>query len=149
MDPPQSAAAAASAANKPRLTEAQKKQNHIISEQKRREAIRKGFDRLSQIVPGMGGQGRSEAMVLSATVEYMKVQIKRKEELRKLAAEKGMANAEFEKVYEDVARSLHEAGIAGSSGAGAVAGAGGAAASGGAGAGAGGAGGEEGGENKK
>jgi len=109
MDPPQSAAAAASAANKPRLTEAQKKQNHIISEQKRREAIRKGFDRLSQIVPGMGGQGRSEAMVLSATVEYMKVQIKRKEELRKLAAEKGMANAEFEKVYEDVARSLHEA----------------------------------------
>ncbi|KAI6889390.1 hypothetical protein KC318_g14552, partial [Hortaea werneckii] len=90
----------------------------IISEQKRREAIRKGFDRLSQIVPGMGGQGRSEAMVLSATVEYMKVQIKRKEELRKLAAEKGMGNAEFEKVYEDVTKSLNEAGNAGSSGAG-------------------------------
>ncbi|KAI7540900.1 hypothetical protein KC316_g15473, partial [Hortaea werneckii] len=138
MDPPQSSAAAASAANKPRLTEAQKKQNHIISEQKRREAIRKGFDRLSQIVPGMGGQGRSEAMVLSATVEYMKVQIKRKEELRKLAAEKGMGNAEFEKVYEDVAKSLNEAGIAGSSGVGAGAATGGGAA-----------GGEDGGGDKK
>ncbi|KAI7338549.1 hypothetical protein KC315_g1707 [Hortaea werneckii] len=142
MDPPQSAAAAASA-NKPRLTEAQKKQNHIISEQKRREAIRKGFDRLSQLVPGMGGQGRSEAMVLSATVEFMKVQIKRKEELRKLAAEKGMSNAEFEKVYEDAAKSLNEAGIAGPSGAGGAGtggGGGGAAAGGGV---------EEGGEDKK
>ncbi|KAI6811306.1 hypothetical protein KC342_g17706 [Hortaea werneckii] len=114
MDPPKSAAAA-SATNKPRLSEAQKKQNHIISEQRRREAIRESYDRLSQIVPGIEGQGRSEAMVLSATVEYMKLQIKRKEELRKLAAEKRMGNTEFEKVYEDLAKSFDEAGMTDSS----------------------------------
>lgn len=67
----------------------------------------------------MRGQGCSEAMLLSATVQYMKVQVKRSEELRKLTFEKGMGNAEFERVYEDVAKSLNEAGIAGSSGAGA------------------------------
>ena len=63
------------AADRPRLTEAQKKENHIRSEQKRREAIREGFDRLASIVPGMEGQGRSEAVVLDATVKYMREQI--------------------------------------------------------------------------
>lgn len=47
-------------------------------------------------------------MLLSATVEHMKLQIKRREKLRKLAAEKGMGNAEFEKVYENEAKSLNE-----------------------------------------
>ena len=40
------------AVDKTRLTEAEKKQNHIISEQKRRQAIRQDFDRLSTITPG-------------------------------------------------------------------------------------------------
>ncbi|KAH8728344.1 hypothetical protein GQ44DRAFT_609358 [Phaeosphaeriaceae sp. PMI808] len=62
-------------ADRPRLTEAQKKENHIRSEQKRREAIREGFDRLASIVPGMEGQGRSEAVVLEATVRYLREQI--------------------------------------------------------------------------
>lgn len=61
--------------DRPRLTEAQKKENHIRSEQKRREAIREGFDRLASIVPGMEGQGRSEAVVLEATIKYMREQI--------------------------------------------------------------------------
>jgi heteromeric Ino2p/Ino4p transcription factor len=63
------------AADRPRLTEAQKKENHIRSEQKRREAIREGFDRLASIVPGMEGQGRSEAVVLDATVKHLREQI--------------------------------------------------------------------------
>jgi len=63
------------AADRPRLTEAQKKENHIRSEQKRREAIREGFDRLASIVPGMEGQGRSEAVVLEATVKYLREQV--------------------------------------------------------------------------
>ncbi|KAJ4336549.1 hypothetical protein N0V95_008575 [Ascochyta clinopodiicola] len=61
--------------DRPRLTEAQKKENHIRSEQKRREAIREGFDRLASIVPGMEGQGRSEAVVLDATIKYMREKI--------------------------------------------------------------------------
>lgn len=63
------------AVDRPRLTDAQKKENHIRSEQKRREAIREGFDRLASIVPGMEGQGRSEAVVLEATVKYLREQI--------------------------------------------------------------------------
>ncbi|KAM7202445.1 hypothetical protein V8F33_002853 [Rhypophila sp. PSN 637] len=54
-----------------RLTEEEKKNNHIASEQKRRMAIREGFDKLSTIVPGLEGQARSEALVLRSTVNYM------------------------------------------------------------------------------
>ncbi|KAM4058616.1 helix-loop-helix DNA-binding domain-containing protein [Hirsutella rhossiliensis] len=57
---------------KPRLTEEEKKQNHIASEQKRRQAIREGFDRLTELVPGLEGQGRSEGLVLKRTVEFMR-----------------------------------------------------------------------------
>ncbi|KAM0441047.1 hypothetical protein ACHAPT_000352 [Fusarium lateritium] len=60
---------------KPRLTEEEKKQNHIASEQKRRQAIREGFDRLTELVPGLEGQGRSEGLVLKRTVDYMREQL--------------------------------------------------------------------------
>ncbi|KAF2720441.1 hypothetical protein K431DRAFT_203463, partial [Polychaeton citri CBS 116435] len=76
--------------DKPRLTDLEKKQNHIISEQKRRQAIREGFDRLAELVPGMEGQGRSEAVVLQATVQYMRETLARKEELRIEAVAKGI-----------------------------------------------------------
>lgn len=66
---------ASPAKEKPRLTEQEKKNNHIASEQKRRQAIRDGFDRLANIVPGMEGQGRSENLVLQATIEHMKAQL--------------------------------------------------------------------------
>jgi heteromeric Ino2p/Ino4p transcription factor len=60
---------------KPRLTEQEKKNNHIASEQKRRQAIRDGFDRLANITPGMTGQGRSENLVLQSTLDFMKKQL--------------------------------------------------------------------------
>ncbi|KAL2019234.1 hypothetical protein VTK56DRAFT_9961 [Thermocarpiscus australiensis] len=55
-----------------RLTEAEKRANHIASEQKRRAAIRGGFDRLAELVPGLEGQGRAEGLVLHGTVDYIK-----------------------------------------------------------------------------
>ncbi|EED21349.1 conserved hypothetical protein [Talaromyces stipitatus ATCC 10500] len=55
--------------DKPRLTEQEKKNNHIASEQKRRAAIREGFDRLTELVPGLEGQGRSESVVLKKTLQ--------------------------------------------------------------------------------
>jgi len=67
--------------DKPRLTEEEKKQNHIASEQKRREAIRAGFDRLCDIVPGLEGQGRSEGLVLKKTVDYMREQMEVRRQL--------------------------------------------------------------------
>ncbi|PSS08555.1 hypothetical protein M430DRAFT_110164 [Amorphotheca resinae ATCC 22711] len=66
---------------KPRLSEHEKKANHIASEQKRRQAIREGFDRLTELVPGLEGQGRSESVVLKKTVDYIKGQL---EERRRL-----------------------------------------------------------------
>ncbi|KAI5797404.1 hypothetical protein DFH27DRAFT_101755 [Peziza echinospora] len=54
-----------------RLTEQEKKNNHIASEQKRRNAIRDGFDRLTELIPGCEGQGRSEGMVLGKSIEYI------------------------------------------------------------------------------
>ncbi|ORY57218.1 uncharacterized protein BCR38DRAFT_354762 [Pseudomassariella vexata] len=67
--------------DKPRLTEEEKKANHIQSEQKRRQAIRDGFDRLCELVPGLEGQGRSEGLVLKRSVEYMREQLERRREL--------------------------------------------------------------------
>ncbi|KAK2594262.1 Transcription factor [Conoideocrella luteorostrata] len=75
------AAAGAGADDKPRLTEEEKKQNHIASEQKRRQAIREGFDRLTELVPGLEGQGRSEGLVLKRTVDYMRQQIQERRAL--------------------------------------------------------------------
>ncbi|OIW24120.1 helix-loop-helix DNA-binding domain-containing protein [Coniochaeta ligniaria NRRL 30616] len=69
------------AGEKPRLTEEEKKQNHIASEQKRRQAIREGFDRLCELVPGLEGMGRSEGIVLQRTVEFMRTQLQERREL--------------------------------------------------------------------
>jgi heteromeric Ino2p/Ino4p transcription factor len=74
---------------KPRLTEQEKKNNHIASEQKRRQAIRDGFDRLANIVPGMVGQGRSENLVLQSTLDFMKKQL---EDYHAMMAEARMRN---------------------------------------------------------
>ncbi|KAI9752237.1 MAG: hypothetical protein M4579_005713 [Chaenotheca gracillima] len=77
--PPQSGDADTSDPNsgdkQSRLTEAEKKLNHIASEQKRRKAIRDGFDRLTELVPGIEGQARSESIVLQRSVEYMRNQV--------------------------------------------------------------------------
>jgi len=51
------------------------------TEQKRREAIRAGFDRLCDIVPGLEGQGRSEGLVLKKTVDYMREQMEVRRQL--------------------------------------------------------------------
>lgn len=56
----------------------------MFIEQKRRLAIREGFDRLAELVPGLEGQGRSESVVLKKTVDYIRIQL---EERRMLAEE--------------------------------------------------------------
>ncbi len=66
---------------KPRLTEQEKKNNHIASEQKRRAAIREGFDRLTELVPGLEGQGRSESVVLKKSVDYMREMLQERRDL--------------------------------------------------------------------
>jgi hypothetical protein len=67
------AAAAAAAAKLPRenLSEEQKRENHIKSEQKRRTLIKEGFDDLCELVPGLRGGGFSKSAMLSITAEWL------------------------------------------------------------------------------
>lgn len=78
---PQGSPVGASDKDKPRLSEQEKKHNHIASEQKRRAAIREGFDRLTELVPGLEGQGRSEGVVLRKTVDFMRLKLQERRDL--------------------------------------------------------------------
>ena len=80
---------------KPRLTEQEKKNNHIASEQKRRQAIRDGFDRLANLVPGLQGLGRSENIVLSGTLDYLKANLVTYGDLLAEAERQGMDIADL------------------------------------------------------
>ncbi|KAG0201282.1 hypothetical protein BGX28_005834 [Mortierella sp. GBA30] len=64
------------------LTEAEKKANHIASEQKRRQNIRVGFDSLVEIVPTLSDCHRSEAVILQKSVEYIHRLLNQKNELK-------------------------------------------------------------------
>ncbi|KAF9354806.1 hypothetical protein BGX34_010810 [Mortierella sp. NVP85] len=64
------------------LTEAEKKANHIASEQKRRQNIRIGFDSLVEIVPTLSECHRSEALILQKSVDYIQRLLSQKNELK-------------------------------------------------------------------
>ncbi|MCJ1313291.1 hypothetical protein MMC25_006968 [Agyrium rufum] len=55
-----------SRASRDNLTEAQKRANHVLSERKRRDLIKQGFDDLSEMVPELraGGVSKSQMLVL-------------------------------------------------------------------------------------
>lgn len=76
--------------DKPRLSEQEKKNNHIQSEQKRRQAIREGFDELAELIPGFKGQGRSEAIVLEGATLHVKKLLAERYRLMTKASEKGL-----------------------------------------------------------
>ncbi|KAI8388076.1 uncharacterized protein BYT42DRAFT_558864 [Radiomyces spectabilis] len=64
------------------LTEAEKKANHIASEQKRRQNIRLGFDQLIEIVPSLNQGNRSEALILQKSVDHIRHLISVKNDLK-------------------------------------------------------------------
>lgn len=53
------------------LTEAEKKENHIKSEQRRRGQIKEGFEDLNKLVPGLQGGGFSKSIQLSHAAEWL------------------------------------------------------------------------------
>lgn len=75
---------------RPHLTESEKKNNHITSEQKRRQNIRTGYDRLSETVPRLEGLARSEAYVLQETVAFGRALVTRRLELIQTLKERGL-----------------------------------------------------------
>jgi len=63
-----------SAAAKPpreNLTDLQKRENHIKSEQRRRGAIKEGFDGLTEIIPNLKAGGYSKSMMLGMAGDWL------------------------------------------------------------------------------
>ncbi|KAF2458262.1 hypothetical protein BDY21DRAFT_284570 [Lineolata rhizophorae] len=85
-----------SIADRSRLTEEEKRNNHINSEHRRREGIRYEFDRLASLVPGMEGLGRSEYAVLQATVRFLRNLLEERERLLVEARSHGLDVSGFD-----------------------------------------------------
>ncbi|KAG8627626.1 hypothetical protein KVT40_005109 [Elsinoe batatas] len=66
-----SAAATASAAKRAKLSDAQRKENHIQSEKRRRAEMKKGYDQLDRLVPSLKAGTLSKAQVLQHTVVFL------------------------------------------------------------------------------
>ncbi|KAI7900782.1 uncharacterized protein BX663DRAFT_516493 [Cokeromyces recurvatus] len=64
------------------LTEEEKRNNHIASEQKRRSMIRTGFKELTEIVPTLKNVNNSKSTVLFKAVDYINYLEKRNKNLR-------------------------------------------------------------------
>ncbi|KAI6748414.1 hypothetical protein HG530_015694 [Fusarium avenaceum] len=63
------------------LSEEQKRENHIKSEQKRRTLIKEGFDDLCDLVPGLRGGGFSKSTMLTMAAEWLEDLLKGNEAL--------------------------------------------------------------------
>jgi hypothetical protein len=64
------------------LTEEQKRSNHILSEQKRRNLIKQGFEELCSIVPELRGGGFSKSAMLLQAADWIEETLKGNEKLR-------------------------------------------------------------------
>src|SRR5262249_16344917 len=53
------------------LTDEQKRNNHIMSEQKRRDLIKRGFEQLHQLVPELRAGGLSKSSVLMEAAGFL------------------------------------------------------------------------------
>lgn len=73
----------ASKAARENLTEEQKRTNHILSEQKRRNLIKQGFDELCALVPDLRGGGFSKSAMLIQAADYLEEILIGNNELRK------------------------------------------------------------------
>ncbi|ELR07579.1 hypothetical protein VC83_03711 [Pseudogymnoascus destructans] len=69
------------------LTEDQKRENHIKSEQKRRTLIKEGFEDLNELVPELRGGGFSKSAVLIMAADWLEELVGKNEGLRGMVAE--------------------------------------------------------------
>lgn len=69
------------------LTEEQKRTNHILSEQKRRNLIRQGFDDLCSLVPGLRGGGFSKSAMLTQAADWLEELLRGNELLQRQLAD--------------------------------------------------------------
>jgi heteromeric Ino2p/Ino4p transcription factor len=73
------------------LTLKQKKENHIMSENRRRAQIRSTFDRLVELVPQLdASESRSELAILAKTSNYIEHLRSENKRLEKIQKERGL-----------------------------------------------------------
>ena len=74
------------------LTDEQKKTNHIISEQKRRDLIKQGYEGIREMVPALKDVKHSKGAMLEAAADWLEEIVKCNKDLkRQLASMKGEA----------------------------------------------------------
>lgn len=76
--------------NKPNLSEEQKRQNHIASEQKRRLMIGQGFEEMDELVPELKGANHSKSVKLEIAARFLTDLIEGNSFLRDKLAEAGV-----------------------------------------------------------
>lgn len=87
---------------KPRLTDAQKKKNHVKSENKRRENIREQYELLARLVPGMAGNAKSEHLLLGGAVDWaLELMKERKRMVEEIEARGGVVDDDLKKHQYD------------------------------------------------
>lgn len=64
------------------LSEEQKRSNHILSEQKRRNLIKQGFDDLCDLVPELQGGGFSKSAMLIQAADYLEEILRGNDDLK-------------------------------------------------------------------
>ena len=69
------------------LTPIQKRENHVRSEQKRREIIKQGFDDLVEMVPGLHGGGFSKGAILNQAADWLEDLVQGNVQLRRQLAQ--------------------------------------------------------------
>lgn len=69
------------------LSEEQKRENHIRSEQKRRTLIKEGFDDLCELVPALRSGGYSKSTMLNLTASWMEELLEGNQKLEKQLAD--------------------------------------------------------------
>jgi hypothetical protein len=79
-------ASAAQKLQRENLTEEQKRSNHILSEQKRRNLIKRGFDDLHDLVPEIRNGGLSKSSVLTEAANFLEKIIEDNNTFQKLVA---------------------------------------------------------------
>ncbi|KAH8903966.1 hypothetical protein BR93DRAFT_155079 [Coniochaeta sp. PMI_546] len=85
-----SAKGAASKSARENLSEEQKRENHIKSEQKRRTLIKQGFIDMEALVPGLKGGGFSKATMLTMATEWLENMMRGNEQLKEQLRSMGL-----------------------------------------------------------
>ena len=81
-DSPSKRRKSTSGINRENLSEEQKRNNHILSEQKRRNIIKQGFDDLCELVPELRDGAFSKSAMLTQAGDWLEDLLKGNEELR-------------------------------------------------------------------